>query len=233
MVFKDGRLVARDGKMVVACRPKRKPRTANSVKMKPVSARSLKVPARSERIRVLEIVPRQILTKARIMKARVENGFAASDVHRDVLKLVVVERHHRSGSVGIGFVRGFGLKRGAIASSVAHDSHNIIAVGVEDEDLAVAVRAIEQQKGGFVVVDRGRVTARLPLPVAGLMTDQPARTVAREYERVQSAAHWLGTKVEDPLLQLSFLALPVIPALKLTDRGLVDVHAFRHVDLFV
>ncbi len=233
MVFKDGKLVAQDGRLVTPCRPTRKPRITNSIHIKPFADAALRLPAGSEHIRVIEIIPRQIETRERIMRAHIIEGAAVSDVRRDILKLIVVERHKRSGSIGIGFVKGFGLKRGALASSVAHDSHNIIAVGVTDDELAHAVRSIQRQKGGFVVVRKENVLASLPLPFAGLMTDRPAAEVADQYETLQRAAARLGVKIKDPFLQLSFLALPVVPELKLTDRGIVDVTRFQSVSLFV
>lgn len=233
MVFKAGKLVARDGRMIAPCKPKRTPRAAQSIRMKSFSSKNLRVPARPRRIRTIEIIPGQIATRERIMKPSIVDGCVVPDVERDVLKLIVVERHFHTGQIGIGFVRGFGLKRGAIASSVAHDSHNIIAVGTNDDDLTMAAKAIEKQRGGLVAVAGGKVTAKLPLPVAGLMTDRPAKVVAAEYDKLQKAAHRLGAKLSDPFLQLSFLALPVVPALKLTDKGLVDATSFRFVSLFI
>ena len=156
-----------------------------------------------------------------------------SDRSRDILKLLVVERHRSSGNIGFGLVKGFGLASGALASTIAHDSHNIIAVGVDDTDLLKAIVEIGRMHGGMVVVDRGKVLARLPLPVAGLMSEKSADAVVKKINEVHRAARHLGVKIDEPFSAMSFLALPVIPELKLTDRGLVDVNRFAFVDLFV
>ena len=150
-----------------------------------------------------------------------------TDVGRDILKLAVVERHRRTGNVGVGLVKGFGLRRGALASSVAHDSHNIIVVGCSDEDIMEAIKEVERLHGGLVVCDGGKVVASMALPIAGLISDKPLRFVAQEFSKVDRAAHELGARLPAPFATLSFLALPVIPELKLTDLGLVDVAEFR------
>ena len=143
--------------------------------------------------------------------------------HRTVLKLAVIERHKASGNIGVGLVKGFGLKRGALASSIAHDSHNIVVVGVEDEDILAAAKEVERLQGGLAVVAEGRVLAALPLPIAGLLSDEPLETVVQQLSRVETAAAGLGCTLPSPFSTLSFLALPVIPQLRLTDLGLVDV----------
>ena len=147
--------------------------------------------------------------------------------HRTVLKLAVIERHKASGNIGVGLVRGFGLKRGALASSIAHDSHNIVVVGVEDEDILAAAKEVERLQGGLAVVAEGRVLAALPLPIAGLLSDEPLETVVQQLSRVETAAAGLGCTLPSPFSTLSFLALPVIPQLRLTDLGLVDVDRFQ------
>jgi len=149
------------------------------------------------------------------------------------LKLAVVERHRGTGNVGLGLVQGFALRRGALASTVAHDSHNIIVVGASDEDMHTAVEELVKMGGGQLVVEKGQVLASLPLPVAGLMSDRPLEEVHRLSQGLRQAARALGCKLPDPFMTLSFLALPVIPALKLTDLGLVDVQEFRVVPLFL
>jgi adenine deaminase len=153
-------------------------------------------------------------------------------VERDILKIAVIERHQGTGNAGLGFVRGFGLKRGAIASSVAHDSHNIIVVGTNDVDMMAAARGVAAMGGGLAAVENGAVRARLPLPIAGLMSDQPLEVVREEMEKLLAVAQEIGSQLHDPFMALSFLALPVIPALKLTDQGLVDVNRFEFVPLF-
>lgn len=145
----------------------------------------------------------------------------------------MIERHHATGNVGLGLVQGFALARGALATSVAHDSHNIVVVGTGDEEMLAAVSAVTEMNGGLVVVEEGRISASLALPVAGLLSERYMREVAEGIAECIDAAHRLGCKLEDPFMTLSFLCLPVIPELKLTDRGLVDVKEFRFVPLFL
>ena len=145
------------------------------------------------------------------------------DTGRDILKLAVVERHRATGNIGLGLVTGFGLKRGALASSIAHDSHNIVVVGTNDDDIFTAVKEIERLQGGLVVAAGGKVLASLALPVAGLLSDEPLETVVASLEKLEQVARDLGTTLPSPFATLSFLALPVIPELRLTDLGLVDV----------
>ncbi len=156
-----------------------------------------------------------------------------SDPSRDLLKIAVVERHSGAGRSAAAFVRGLGLKRGAVASSVAHDAHNIIVAGVSDRDMSSAVETVVKMGGGLAVVADGRHLAELALPIAGLMSASPLAEVAGKLDRLTAAARSLGSPLNDPFMTLSFLALPVIPALKLTDRGLVDVEKFEIVQLFV
>lgn len=186
----------------------------------------------ARRLRVIGIVPGQIVTEKLLVEPKVEDGLVVADPERDILKMAVVERHTASGNVGLGFVKGMGLQRGAIASSVAHDSHNVIVVGASDADMRAAVIEIAKMNGGAVVVDGGRLLASLPLPVAGLMSDQPIKDVAAAVREVIGAAAELGCQLTDPLISLSFLALPVVPSLKLTDLGLVDVEKFELVGLW-
>ena len=158
------------------------------------------------------------------MEVKTERGMAVADPAHDILKLAVIERHHATGRVGLGLLQGYGLQRGAIASTVGHDSHNIIVVGANDEDMLTAIRELERIEGGFAIAAGGEVLASLALPIGGLMTPQDARTVAEENAWLTQTARRLGVNEEyDPLMTLAFLSLPVIPALKLTDRGLVDV----------
>ncbi|MDD3991773.1 MAG: adenine deaminase [Desulfobacterales bacterium] len=194
---------------------------------------NLAIPATGVQIRVIEIVPGQVVTGSSQAPVSVRDGLAVADPSRDLLKLVVVERYSGHGQTGIGFARGFGLRNGALASSVAHDSHNIIAVGVNDEDLRTAIAAVAGMGGGLAVAAGGEVRSRLPLPVAGLMSPEPLETVRDHLDRLNAAARELGGRLNDPFMTLSFLALPVIPELKLTDQGLVDVVHFAPVPLFV
>jgi len=191
------------------------------------------IPAEKKHLRVIEIVPDQLITRQCIEKTPVKNNQAVSDPSRDLLKIAVVERHNGTGNIGKGFVKGIGLKRGALASSVAHDSHNIIIVGTSDEDMRAALEAVVKMGGGLAAVCDDRLLADLALPIAGLMSAEPVRTVRDQLEILLGMAHDMGAVLKDPFMTLSFLALPVIPELKLTDKGLIDVNKFEGVPLFV
>lgn len=233
MVFKNGELVAKNGEMVVSCKPARKIRERNTVNIKRIPSGALELWSKRKKARIIDIIPNQISTKEKIVSIKNEKGLIPPDTKRDILKLAVVERHKATGRIGVGLVHGFGLKKGALASTVAHDSHNIIIVGTNDGDMLCAVEALKKMSGGFVAVAGGKVRAVLELPVAGLMSNEHIEVVVSKYEKLQKAAKQLGSKISDPFLQLSFLALPVIPELKLTDKGLVDVKTFRMVSLFI
>ncbi len=194
---------------------------------------SFAIPAISELARVIKIVPNQLITEQIQVKVKRNAGFAIADPEMDILKIAVVERHHGTGNRGCGFVQGIGLKRGALASTVGHDSHNITVVGENDEDMMLAVETICRQQGGLAVVADGEVKATLALEVAGLMSCHDADSVALRLAKVINAAKDLGVQVEDPFMYMSFLALPVIPYLKITDLGLIDVDNFCHVPLWV
>jgi adenine deaminase len=181
--------------------------------------------------RVIGIVPGQIVTDSLVATPPVRAGEALADPQQDLAKIAVVERHLGTGRVGLGLVRGFGLQRGAIASSVAHDAHNVVVVGMNDASMAAAVRRLANRGGGIVVVDGAEVLAELPLPVAGLLSDAPLEEVVARSHALAAAARTLGCTLEAPFQHLSFLALSVIPSLKLTDRGLVDVKRFELVEL--
>jgi len=230
-VYKSGKLVAENGKLIKELKYETVS-LPESVNIKPVNGRDLKVDVKGNRINVIEIVSDQIITKKKVYKATIENGELVSNPDEDILKIVVIERHKATGNIGIGFVKGVGLKEGAIASTVAHDSHNIIIVGVNDTDILKAVNAIKKMDGGEVVVKNGKVTASLPLPIAGLLSDKPLKEVRDICDELKLEAHKIGCILENPFMTLSFLALPVIPELKITDKGLVDVGKFDFVPLF-
>jgi adenine deaminase len=192
----------------------------------------LRIEAEGDEIRVIEVIPDQIVTKERIEKAAVRDGLAVADPGRDLLKIAVIERHLASGNIGLGFVNGFGLKRGAIASSVAHDSHNLVVVGTNDRDMVCAIEEIIRIRGGLVAVVDGKVLCTLPLEIAGLMSSEPFEKVVHMKRGLLSATREMGCGLERPFMTLSFMALPVIPQLKLTDMGLVDVGLFSTVPLF-
>ncbi len=238
IVMHDGRIVAMDGAMTVAARSsdydKPAPRSAVRVPAG-LSEKSFRVPVRKSGadIRVIEMRPGQIVTGERVMRARVDAGCIVADTERDIVKLAVIERHAGDGNIGIGFVTGFGLRAGAIASTVGHDSHNLAVLGVHDTDMLVAARALAACGGGQCAVRDGKVLALLELPIAGLMSDRPAMEVIAKQRVLLDATHALGCVVHDPFMPLSFMCLPVIPKLKVTDLGLVDVEKFAVVDLEV
>ena len=225
-VYYRGRLVAREGRPTFRSSTPRAGWINNSVQVKPFSPDRLALVSEGEGdFPAIEIIPDQILTRRVQVRPRREGGRILPDPDRDLLKLVVVERHHATGNIGVGLVKGFGLKRGALGSSLAHDSHNIIAVGASDEDIQAVVKGIEESHGGLACTVDGRVVASLPLPIAGLLSREPLETVVEQLEVLEEAARELGCAVRSPYSILSFLALPVIPELRLTDLGLVDVTA--------
>jgi adenine deaminase len=237
MVFYQGKLVAKQGNPLFPSPPVTL-ELKDTVRIKSVAAQSLKIPLpRRERLGesetpeetfpVIEIIPGQIVTKKVVERVKIVDGNVMPDVERDILKLVVVERHRGSGNIGVALVKGFGLKKGALASSVAHDSHNIIAVGADDLDILKAIEEINKLQGGLVVCANLEILASLPLPIAGLLSAEPLDVVVSQYEHVDRAAASLGNLPPAPFSLLSFLALPVIPELRLTDLGLVDVAEFR------
>ena len=227
MVFYRGELVAREGEALFSPLVTEDKKMTRTVKVKPFAVERLRMPADEWTNPIIEIVPDQIITKKVEGRPKVEKGLVLPDIERDILKLVVVERHKATGNIGLGLVKGFGLKRGALASSIAHDSHNIVAVGTRDEDIYVAVKEIERLQGGLVIAADGEVLGSLPLPIAGLLSQEPLEVVVDKFEKLQGIARDLGTKLGDPFATLSFLALPVIPELRLTDLGPVDVNAFK------
>jgi adenine deaminase len=229
MVFYQGKLVAREGKPLFPLPPVTL-ELRDTVRIKPIMGKSLKIVAADETYPVIEIVPGQIVTRKVVEKIKVVDGAVMPDVRRDILKLVVVERHKASGNIGVGLVKGFGLKKGALASSVAHDSHNIIAVGTNDFDILKAIEEINRLQGGLVVCANLEILASLPLPIAGLLSPEPLDVVVSQHEIVEKTAASLGNLPPAPFAILSFLALPVIPELRLTDLGLVDVNEFRLIE---
>jgi adenine deaminase len=222
MVFYRGKMVAQEGKPLFTL-PQASAGLTNTVNIKPFNIGALRLSASGETMPVIEVVPGQIITRKRLEKVKDINGIVAPDTSRDILKLVVLERHKATGNIGVGLVRGFGLKKGALASSIAHDSHNIIAVGTSDEDIFTAIKEVERLQGGLVATGGGRVLASLALPIAGLLSDQPLEVVVSKLEKLEKLATELGTKLVSPFATLSFLALPVIPEIRLTDRGVVEL----------
>jgi adenine deaminase len=232
-VWKRGRLVAEDGLALPVPRVVAADWMRDSVHVRELDASDFRVSANG-RVRVIGVEAGTIVTRALEDVPGSRDGYAAADPERDLAKMAVVERHHETGRIGIGFVRGFGLRRGALASSHAHDAHNLVVVGVDDADMAAAVNHLRAIGGGQVAVADGEVLADVPCPIGGLLSDLPVEEVAAAVRRMDEAAHGvLGATLSAPVMTMSFMALSVVPELKLTDRGLVDVHRFELVPLEV
>lgn len=231
-VWKKGVRVAEDGEFLGHVPSKvALPRSTMNLRYQPAD---LAVAAGGARqIKVIQIIPRQIVTRELHLPPKIAGGRVVADPRRDILKMVVVERHRATGNVGVGFVRGFKLKQGAIASTVAHDAHNVVAAGVDDADILFAIRELERLQGGQIAVAGGRVKAELPLPIAGLVSDQPLPRALKLIADLNAAAQALGCRLAAPFMTLSFLALSPIPALKLTDQGLIDATRLQRTSLFV
>lgn len=229
--WKKGILVAENGKFL-GRQPAPVPLPRGTMNLR-YRAANLEVAATGTgQIKVIEIVPHQIVTKQALAAPKISAGKVLADAERDILKLVVVERHRATGNVGVGFVRGFKLKRGALASTVAHDAHNVVAVGVDDADILAAIRALEHLQGGQVAVADGQVKAELGLPIAGLVSDRSLEEVMQRMDALNAAAHGFGCELDAPFMTLSFLSLSPIPELKLTDQGLIDAVNLRTTGLF-
>ena len=204
-----------------------------SVKLATLTSNDIELKVSEDRpCNIIEIIPNSLVTRHITEIAPVKQGKFVPSVTRDLLKLSVIERHKQTGNIGLGIVKGFKIKNGAIASTVAHDSHNIVSVGTNDEDMLVAVRTLEEMQGGLVVVKNGKVLAKLALQISGLMASSPTESVLHSLKELHQALHLLGSQTTfNPFVALSFLSLPVIPALKLTDTGLFDVTRFNHIDI--
>lgn len=241
-VFKNGKRVAEQGKVLESSFQERdksdlavmEASLKNSVQIIPLAKEQLSIQVSSGQANVIGIIPNKIVTEHLVKEVPTEGGIFVPSVDRDLLKMAVIERHHRTGNVGVGIVKGLGLKRGAIASTVAHDSHNLVVAGTCDEEMLFAVEALRAMQGGLVAVADGKVLACLPLPIAGLISDKKAEEVLSGLDKLEHALRILEAPTHfQPFLTLSFLALPVIPRLKLTDQGLFDVSRFAHVDVAV
>ncbi len=229
-VYSAGRLVARDGEMTADV-PAPPPPPSPSMRVDWGSL-GLEIPARAGRTRVIRMVPDQLITGSEAVAPTVVDGRVVADPGRDLLKIAVIERHTGSGRVGLGLVSGMGLREGAMAGTVAHDHHNIIVIGATDEDMLMAAREVAEAGGGLAVARDGMLMAALPLPVGGLMSLEPVEAVRDGLDAVIAAVRSLGSPLHDPFMAMSFLGLEVIPSLKITDRGLVDVDAFAAVELW-
>lgn len=232
--MKDGKIVAREGKILKDIRSKKIPnKLINTMHIAKGWEEKLNIPKKKgRRIRAIGVIEGQIITESLDFFPNVKDGLVVSDIKNDICKIAVIERHHRTGNVGVGFVKGFGLKNGAMASTVAHDSHNVVVIGTNDLDMVMAVKKLEKIRGGQVVVNNGKILEFLPLPICGLMTYESIKETAKKVRDLKRAAQSIGCKIKEPFMQLSFLTLPVIPYLKITDKGLFDVKKFKHIDLW-
>jgi adenine deaminase len=232
-VYKDGALVASDGRALDFPRPRVPGWVRGTMRAAPIDVSTFAIPAESSRVRVIETVPAQLITHACEEEPAVVDGLVVADPERGLAKIAVIERHHATGRVGRGLVRGFGLRAGAFASTVAHDAHNLVVVGVDDADMAACASRLQEIGGGIAVARDGAVRGELALPVAGLLSDEPVEEVVERLEALHAMLGEQGVADPAPFMTLSFLALSVIPSLKITDRGLVDVDRFELVPLAV
>lgn len=233
-VYAAGRLVADQGQLLADVKLPSPPAPAKLTGSIQIAwdTVDLRIPARGSLVRVIGHLHDQLVTEERILPAKLVDGLAVADIQRDILKMAVIERHHGCGHTGLGFIQGIGLQRGALAGTVAHDHHNLVVIGADDESMLLAAHAVADLGGGLAVVADGRVQARLALPVGGLMTDLPIAEVRSAYDSLRAAAAAQGSQLHDPFMAMSFMALEVIPTLKLTDIGPIDVQKFAPVDLF-
>ncbi|WP_419882535.1 adenine deaminase [Peribacillus sp. B-H-3] len=236
-VFKSGKLVAKDGKYTGESIVKEKPlsQLTATVHIPHIEEKDIQIPiGKTGRANIIEIIPNQLRTNKVIETVHVKNGCFSPSGDEDQLKILVIERHKYSGNIGKGIVKGFGLKGGAIATTIAHDSHNIVAAGTNDSDLLTAVQVLKELNGGLAIIKNGEILASIPLAIAGLMSDKDYQSVNAELDLLKSALSQLGfAGAFNPFLTLSFLTLPVIPALKLTDTGLFDAESFQHIDVSI
>ncbi|EPD51273.1 adenine deaminase [Paenisporosarcina sp. HGH0030] len=234
-VFKKGVKVAEHGRMIKATETQTDctVRIRHSVHLPTLTVEDLAIPLpQGAEANIMEIIPDQIVTNKVVEKVETIDGAFVQNMERDQLKLAVIERHHQLHTIGLGIVKGFGLKKGAVATSIAHDSHNAIVLGTNDEDMIAAVQALQDMQGGLVVVHDGQIMASLALPIAGLMTKVPLEEAVQSLANLHEAIHTIHPKLDFHLfLTLSFLSLPVIPSLKLTDTGLFDVTTFQHIGI--
>jgi adenine deaminase len=231
-VYHSGRLVAEGGKLLVPSISAGEAHLPESMNVAWDQVKDFSIRAEGASVNIIQVVPGQIVTKRAVEPAPVMDGLVVADPTRDILKIAVIERHRGTGAFSVALIRGFGMKRGAIACTVAHDSHNIIVVGANDSDMLAAAREAARMRGGLAAVSDGRTLAGMPLPIAGLMSDKPIQEVRDGLESVVHAAHELGCQLENPFATLSFMALTPIPELKLTDQGLFDSLNFKFVSLF-
>lgn len=257
LVIKNGEIVAQNGKLVASIKQSEALSMRNSVNVRWITPEDFVIGVNAGvndgvciettslayckvensnnikiAVKAIEVIPNQLITKSVSSEVNVVDGNAVSNIENDTLKICVIERHRATGNIGKGFVKGFNLKCGAIASTVAHDSHNMIVIGTNDADMYTAAVALIKCQGGKVVVKNGEILSQLPLPIAGLISDKEFDFVVAKCEELNKAAHSIGCTIEDPFMTMGFLSLPVIPELKITDKGLFDTRKFDFVDVF-
>ena len=238
-VFIDGELVAKDGKLIKEFAPYVYPEKATkSVRLNPVTVSNFAIKTtepngKTLKVRVAEIIPARVGTFERIEEMQVIDGELKADPTKDILKVAVFERHLGTGTVGYGFVKGFSIQCGALAQTVAHDAHNLLVIGTNDEDMAIAANALIECGGGLVAVQNGKILGKVPLPIAGLMSDKPLEVMSEEIEKVEKAWVDMGCAIPSPFMTMALIPLACLPELRITNRGLVDCRTFNFVDLIV
>ena len=232
IVIKNGQIAVENGRLVSKIPEKNMIETRNSVNVRWITIDDFEIKSDSSKVRALEVIPNQLITKSIISDVIIKDGNAISNTENDTLKICVIERHRATGNIGKGFVKGFNLKCGAIASTVAHDSHNMIVIGTNDNDMYAAAVALIKCQGGKVVVKDGEIISELPLPIAGLMSDRDFDFVIAKCKELNDAARSIGCTLEDPFMTMGFLSLPVIPELKITDKGVFDTNKQGFINIF-
>lgn len=232
-VFKNGKIIAKNGELTVSIDNKKLSSLRGTVNIRWLDKEDIMIKAESDTVKAIEVTSGQLVTKSKPVKINVVDGYAQSNTDEDILKIIVIERHKASGNIGKGFVKGFGFKSGAIASTVAHDSHNMIVIGTNDDDMFKAIKELVKSQGGKVIVQNGEVKAKLELPIAGLMSEDTAENVIKKTIELKNAQNAIGCTLEEPFMTMAFLSLSVIPELKLTDKGLMDVLNNKYTDLFI
>ena len=237
-VFIDGELVAKNGKMLKAFAPYSYPEKAKkSVHLSTVTTSDFNIDAKGKKdnavVHVMEVIPARVGTYDRHLQVPVQDDLLQAKPEEDILKVAVFERHHETGTVGRGFVKGFGIKNGALAQTVAHDAHNLLVVGSNDEDMAIAANALIECGGGLVAVQNGKILGKVPLPIAGLMSDEPLELMSEKVESLEKAWADMGCALPSPFMTMALIPLACLPETRLTNRGLVDCRTFRFEDLII
>ena len=235
----DGDVVAENGQMCVEIGPANFPEYVFHTMHvgHPITAESFRIAApagagKTVKTRVIEIIPNRVGNYERLHDLPVKDGFVEPDAGQDVMKMVVFERHHETGTKGVGFLKGFGFKKGAMAQTVSHDAHNLLVAGTNDADMALAANTLVECGGGMCAVADGKVLAVVPLPIAGLMNDLPVREMAELVAKLDAAWKQMGCVINSPYMTMALVPLACLPELRLTNRGLVDCRTFRFVPLF-